>query len=235
MILQSVARRSDALIVHNELAAQTLAKHFPWAASKTHIIAFGVPEVSGIAPQKKPVVLGFFGFITPHKKLETALQALTQLSPDFSLLVAGGLLDNSHADYLESLKAFCRSNRLESRVTWLGFVPNEKIKEVFEKIDFAVLPYENVTESAVLHLALGHQKIVLTSKAPAFEAFHQKNQCTVLFSNANELASQIKRLSQNPRQAKELLESVKKFNETHSYSRFVSEHLALYQKILGEA
>jgi glycosyltransferase involved in cell wall biosynthesis len=113
----------------------------------------------GLDPAK-PVAL-FFGFVRPYKGLRYLLQAMpvVRMRHDLQLVIAGEFWhDKQH--YLEMVSDL----HIEDAV-WVHdhYVPNEEMGAYFAAADVVVLPYIDVTQSAVVQLAFGFGKPVVTT------------------------------------------------------------------------
>jgi glycosyltransferase involved in cell wall biosynthesis len=112
----------------------------------------------------KPIIL-FFGFVRPYKGLYYLLEAMARIRHelDAHLLVVGEFWRDKEA-YLEQIHDL----DLESAVTVVDqYVPNEKVPIYFSAADVVVLPYLETSQSAVMQLAYGFNKPVITTQAAA--------------------------------------------------------------------
>ncbi len=106
-------------------------------------------------------VLLFFGFVRPYKGLEYLIQALAQVRHqlDVHLLVVGEIW-GSQAYY----ERYAAEFGVTDAVTFVNrYVPNEELPAIFSAADVVVLPYISATQSAVVQLAFGFGKPVITT------------------------------------------------------------------------
>jgi glycosyltransferase involved in cell wall biosynthesis len=107
-------------------------------------------------------VLLFFGFVRPYKGLEYLLQALPLVRRELNvhLLVVGEFWSP-----LEFYQRYADEFGVAEAVTFVNrYVPNEELQPYFEMADVVVLPYISATQSAVVQLAFGFGKPVITTR-----------------------------------------------------------------------
>lgn len=172
-LTSTVLRRADALIVHSDpdyYRARALApdvrivKAFlptyepiltetPTATITYLRTQWGIPE------QRR--VLLFFGFVRPYKGLEYLIQALAEVRKHLDVhLVVVGEIWGSPAYYQRYAEEFDVAPYItfENR-----YVANEELPTIFAAADVVVLPYISATQSAVVQLAFGATKPVITT------------------------------------------------------------------------
>lgn len=170
----TVLRRGDALIVHSEQDRYKLLALLPEAhVFKAQIPSYGelvhqVDEAGASAlrrelglPEGTPILL-FFGFVRPYKGLEYLIQALPLIRAQLPahLLVVGEFW--SSAEFYER---YAREFGIEQHITFVNrYVPNEELQPYFDLADVVVLPYVSATQSAVVQLAFGFNKPVITTR-----------------------------------------------------------------------
>jgi glycosyltransferase involved in cell wall biosynthesis len=114
---------------------------------------FGLPE--------DQAVLLFFGFVRPYKGLDVLLDALpiVRRRMPIHLFVVGEMWDRT-TPYLSHIQRL----GIEACVTLVNrYVPNEELESYFSAADVVVLPYRSATQSAVIQLAFGFDKPVITT------------------------------------------------------------------------
>ena len=108
----------------------------------------------------KPVAL-FFGFVRPYKGLRYLLQAMpiVRKQHDLQLVVAGEFWHDKqrYLDMISDLE-IAHAVHVDDR-----YIPNEEMGAYFAAADVVVLPYVDVTQSAVIQLAFGYGKPVVTT------------------------------------------------------------------------
>ncbi len=170
----TVLRRGDALVVHSEQDRYRLLALLPTA----NVYKAAIPTYASLGeqphqhaprdlrrelglPADAPIVL-FFGFVRPYKGLEYLIQAMRSVRERVNahLLVVGEFWTapefyQRYADEFGVSDAMTIVNR---------YVPNEDLQPYFELADAVVLPYVSATQSAVVQLAFGFGKPVITTR-----------------------------------------------------------------------
>jgi len=169
----TVLRRADALIVHSDPDRYRARALLPQA----RIVKAFLPTYEPVSQEAKAAttaalrdqwrlldrrrVLLFFGFVRPYKGLEYLIQALAQVRHqlDVHLLVVGEIW-GSQAYY----ERYAAEFGVTDAVTFVNrYVPNEELPAIFSAADVVVLPYISATQSAVVQLAFGFGKPVITT------------------------------------------------------------------------
>jgi glycosyltransferase involved in cell wall biosynthesis len=174
-LVLTALRRGDALIVHSEQDRYKLLALLP----KARIVKAGIPTYKPVGPQTSapdtarlrhelaipsgaPVLL-FFGFVRPYKGLEYLIQAMPRIRqrlPDAHLVVAGEFWSSR-----EFYERFAEEFDARDSIRFVDrYVPNEELHPYFALADVVVLPYISATQSAVVPLAFGFNRPVITTR-----------------------------------------------------------------------
>jgi glycosyltransferase involved in cell wall biosynthesis len=110
------------------------------------------PPALATAASPKPRILAF-GYWGTYKRVDLLLETMKDVSqrvPDAQLVIAGAN-HPSTPGYLEALQERYRNNR---SITFLGYVPEEELPELFRSASVLVLPYSSAAgTSGVVHQA----------------------------------------------------------------------------------
>ncbi|MEM8533449.1 MAG: glycosyltransferase [Chloroflexota bacterium] len=170
----TVLRQGDAFIVHSEQDRVRLLALLP----NEMVTRAQIPTYADVAtqsggtssetirrqfklPDQKPIIM-FFGFVRPYKGLEYLIQALPHIlvKRDVHLLVVGEFWTSA-----EFYERYAREFGVEQAITFVNqYVPNEELQPYFDLVDVVVLPYVSATQSAVVQLAFGFGKPVITTR-----------------------------------------------------------------------
>ncbi len=170
----TVLRHGDAFIVHSEQDRHRLQALLPG----TFILKAQLPTYVELThqtlrpshddlrrslglPDGVPVLL-FFGFVRPYKGLEYLIQALriVRKERDARVLVVGEFWTS-----LEYYQHFAHEFGVEDSIVWVDrYVPDEDLGAYFGLASVVVLPYVSATQSAVVQLAFGFGKPVITTR-----------------------------------------------------------------------
>lgn len=128
----------------------------------------------------------FFTTLAPFKGLELLLQAFKELKTEFpqvSLSIAGAE-HTRFPTYAQDLKKQCSGI---SGIQWLGQVPEEKIKELFQKANIVILPYTASTgSSSVLYQSATWGRAIIASDLKEHLYIANENNLKInFFENGN--------------------------------------------------
>jgi len=125
------------------------------------------------APGFKPL---FLGYIRPNKRLDLLLEAVEPLP--MTLIVAG----ENHSPL--SLASGLHVRDRARAVVVNRLLPEPDISSFLERSSVVVLPYDDISESGILHLATAAGKPVIASDIPAFRE-RKVDQFGLLFQKGN--------------------------------------------------
>jgi len=111
-------------------------------------------------------ILLFFGQIKEVKGLDLLLRAMPAIlaeHPHTILVIAGRPWGTRFSDYQALIE---RLGIARSCVTRIHFIPDDDLPLFYQACDLVILPYRRIYQSAVLLMALGFGKAVLTSDIP---------------------------------------------------------------------
>jgi beta-1,4-mannosyltransferase len=172
-----LARFAHVLIAHDSGTADTARAELGRPARKIEIIPHG--SYVGVYPPGRPrdvvreelgvPARGFiflcFGDLRAYKEVERLLEAFASSSLPYGvLLVAGSVCAEPHGDAVRAAAA--RDPRL---VPLLGFVPEERVSELFGAADAAVIARGDGGTSGSLILALSMGLPVVAARTPVYE------------------------------------------------------------------
>ena len=229
-----IAEASDRVMVHNEFCF----KRFGYP-EKTVIIEHGCEPKEcppadeckrslGIDP-RIPIV-GYQGFISSYKGLETLIEAMTKV-PNAALLIGGGWHVEAETDYIMRLKRWSLET-LKGRCQWLGYVEDERLPTVYGAMSIVVYPSRYISESGALLMALSHGKAVIASNLPPTREKAMLG-ALMTFKSVEDLRRKIRRLLKDEALRRGLEEDAKAYAESVSWPKVAEKHLRLYEEILN--
>jgi glycosyltransferase involved in cell wall biosynthesis len=228
-----VSAGSDKVVVHNEFCA----RKFPYP---TVIIPHGCKPVEcppmdqckkgyGIHPDA--FIVGYCGFISPYKGIETLIDASTKLK-NVGLLIAGGWhTTGSETEYIAKVKKHSL-DVLEGRCQWIGYVPDDMLSTAYGAMNVVAYPSVWATESGALLTAVSHGKAVVASNVAPFRE-KEKLGALMTFKNVGDLARKIKRLMKDERLRSKLEVGARKYAEDNSWLKVAKKHITLYEQVLN--
>jgi len=229
-----VASASKKVIVHNKWCAKLFGYK-----DKITIIPHGCdPRETpprdeckrslGIDP-RAPIV-GYLGFISPIKGLETLIEAMVEVR-EAGLLIGGGWHVGEETDYIARLKDWSLK-LLPGRCMWLGYVPDERMQIVYGAMDVVVYPSRRMSESGALLTAISHGKAVIARRLPPTRE-KERLGALMTFRNTEDLVKKIKLLLKDEGLRRRLEEGARRYAESVSWGKVAEKHLALYKKVLS--
>lgn len=174
-------------------------------------------------------VLGVLGFMTPTKRFEDAIKALSFLPSSYKLLMIGGtqgarITSGNHsaekeASYEERLVRLVYEASLQNRVIITGLFLNEQLPTYLDCVDLLIAPYSQdfSGELGSASLLLAAKKPVIASNCPAFLAVQHQSHCLALFQaeDVEDLVNTIKQLATSPQQQTFLVTALNQYAEDH--------------------
>lgn len=175
---------------------------------RPHGILSGRPEYPDFSRRGKPVhrVLAFGKWGT-YKRLEPLIEAfriVAAIMPSAHLIIAGGNHPNAPG-YVESVAQQCRNDQ---RIEFTGYVPEEKLPDLFRDASVTVMPYSSSAgSSGVAHLASQYGVPILASDISDFRQLAEQEGLAIEFfktGNVASLAEGLHRILQSPERQQEM-------------------------------
>jgi glycosyltransferase involved in cell wall biosynthesis len=168
-----ICRLATAIIAHCDAAAKEIQQHF----GRSHNV-FVIPHGNYLGVYTNPLtreqaraqlgvpvdafVYGLYGNIRPYKGIEGLIDTFHRLpGEDPWLLVTGGSRDT---DYLESIRRYIGGHPRIVLRTYYRIAPLDDLLLILSAADVITLPFQSVTTSGTLMLALSSAKPII---APA--------------------------------------------------------------------
>jgi glycosyltransferase involved in cell wall biosynthesis len=232
-----IATVSNRVIVHNEFCHRRFG-----AIGPVCVIPHGMTPLQTPLPprevcrrhlgiQQEVPVVGYLGFISSYKGLESLIEAMVKV-PNAALLIGGGWIIEQETEYIINLKERA-SKLLPNRCQWLGYVPDDDVDMVYGAMNIVVYPSRFMTESGALLKALSHGKAVIASDlAPVREK--AKQGVLMTFKDVNDLTKKIKHLIADAELRQKFEEAATKFAEENSWANVARKHVELYESVVAD-
>lgn len=221
---------SNKVIVHNKFCQDRF--RLP-----TVIIPHGVKSATPMMPEEaKPLlkigkdvpVVGYLGFISNYKGLESLITAMIKV-PKAGLLICGGWHVDVQNDYIDRLQEWSKK-LLGNRVFWTGFIPEDKLGAAYGAMDILVYPSRFATESGALMHGIAYGKAIIASDV---EPFKEKEPAIMTFKDTEDLTEKINFLLQEPKLRTQQEDRAKEYAQANSWTEIAKRHVKLYGEILG--
>lgn len=82
----------------------------------------------------------YVGGISPNKNLATLVEAYARIRPEWKLLLVGDYESDGFLSCYRELRMAVQSSGLESRILFTGYVPDEKLIEIYRGASLFVMP-----------------------------------------------------------------------------------------------
>jgi len=135
------------------------------------------------------------GVITAIKNFETLLAALKDLDFDFHLCIAGSPANRQDRAYFRELESLTKRLGLKERVSWLGWLPRERLLGVLAASHLLVAPSRHEGMSNILLEALALGVPCVAMKTP--ESLELLRSEILLFESTEGLSKIIKKFQGN--------------------------------------
>ena len=223
---------SDKMIVHNEFCKKRLrfdSEVIPHGCKPSETMPREkAMKRLGIDP-KVPLV-GYCGFISHYKGLETLIEAVSKI-PKSALLLGGGWHAGPGTQYMASLNQMTQ-RLLPNRCKWLGFVPDEDLPMVYGGMDILCYPSIYATESGALLMGLSHGKATIASRIAPFRSKEKLGALTT-FKGVNSLVKKIRLLLRDDEYRTSLEEGAQRYAFENRWEKIADRHIELYKEVLN--
>ena len=181
--LRRLLRRVDAVVVHSRYGARYLTDELGAPSERVHVVPHGVfdyltrlpagrPLADELAAVEGPVIL-FFGLLRSYKGLDVLLDAFREIEGAELWIVGLPLMP------LEELRA--RANGSRGRVRFIPrFVDDDEVPALFRRADVVALPYRQIDQSGVVHVALAFDKPLVLSRVGGFTELGEEHDAALL-------------------------------------------------------
>jgi glycosyltransferase involved in cell wall biosynthesis len=194
---------SDFIIVHNQFSYDTLLENMHIEnPNKVAIIKHGgyldhigeplnkidIRHELGLDPLGKYML--FFGQIKDVKGLDVLLEAMSKVTEDIKLIIAGKPWRNDFSLYDQQIKKLGLNSRI---IKMIRFIEDDEREKLFFSADVNILPYRIIFQSGVLLMAMSHGLPVIASDLPANKEIINDEDHGILFTSedSNSLAQKI--------------------------------------------
>jgi glycosyltransferase involved in cell wall biosynthesis len=224
---RGVARLASAVVVHDP--------SFRAVVPEASVVRHGVVEFEDPRPDLAKVALGLdpdrlsvlcFGFLSPYKGLEQALEAAEEAGPAVEMVVAGG----EHPRLAGSGYAAELRCRYGSVARFLGYVPEKQVASVFAAADLLLLPYPRpFATSGPYAQALGHGTPILCS--PELGACLGAGSEMVVATDRPTLARRLRELSADRAQLAALGARTRSLAKGRSWQHAAEQYASIYEEV----
>jgi len=243
---KKLMKRSDALIAVSKYTVDELTELYGIDEKKIHVIYNGV-DVQKFKPkpnkaelrrefglEEETKIVLFVGRLYHRKGLEILLRSIPPVLQEFSnvkFVISGKGFKQKE----ESLRKLAKQLDIEDHVSFLGYVPDEKLPNLYATSDIFVLPaiYENFPFAILEAQSTGLP--VISTEVGGIAEFLVDNENGFLIKpgDPTQLTQRVLTLLQDPKLAKEMgMYGRKLIEEKFSWRLITSQVIDLYHKLL---
>jgi len=246
---KKLMKRSDALIAVSKYTVDELTKLYGIKKEKIHVIYNGV-DVEKFKPRPNRVemhrefgleddikIVLFVGRLYHRKGLEILLRSIPPVLKEFSnvrFVISGKGFKKKE----ENLRNLAKELNIENYVTFLGYVPDEKLPLLYSASDIFVLPaiYENFP-FAILEAQATGLPVISTKVGGIPELLvDNENGFVIAPGDSTELTQRLLVLLQDAKLAKEMGDCGRKLiEEKFDWRLITSQVINLYRELLETA
>lgn len=185
LILKTMCRELDGIIVHGQKHADILKTIFDADPSKIFFVPHGAREMDLIPDASKKLnletkkVLLLAGYFRPTKCFDRIVDIfpyIVEKVPDAWLVISGKLRVLEFSAYRTMLFNKINNSIVKDRIeVFRGQFPQKTFDTVLSAADILVLPYEAGAQSGIMSHAMTFGKPVVTSTLPAFVEIIEKS------------------------------------------------------------
>jgi glycosyltransferase involved in cell wall biosynthesis len=226
-------RRSNGLIVPFPSTAEHISERFGVAKERIEVIPLGIDRrhyYHDPAIAKRRFRIGFLGEAKRAKGLDTAILAFAQVLetlPDAFLTIA------SRGNELDEMKALARRTLPGERYEFVGFVPDEEMRQYYSELDLFLFPSRyGFGMSPVEAMACGTPAIA--ARTLDSSDFFTENLSLVEPGSPGELAERIVLLLTNREHYEALRGWGLQRAQALSWDRMAERYVAFWQRIRDE-
>jgi glycosyltransferase involved in cell wall biosynthesis len=209
-----IASRCRFITCNSEYTKKELIEHLGVDESRVNIVRFGISLKLQPKPKKDSVFrIGTLSYLDPRKRIDLMIQAFLTADVDGELII-GGVGKDYHR-----LKRLARQDK---RIKFPGFIPEERLPEFYNSLDFFVFPTKIEGYGLPIVEAFACKKpVILLDDAIVTDEI--KSRCTLVDNLADFL--------RNPKTDQDI-EANYLFARTHDWDACVQKYLNLYQQVL---
>lgn len=184
------------------------------------------------------LVLACFGFILPHKGIDTLVESIKPLARASKrrvrLLGLNSTLDSRSEDTLRACEKRARALGVDDQITWItDFRPIDECVQLLGMADYIVFPYKETRESAsgAVTIGLAALKPVLVSPLPIFSDL---SDCTWRMAGAEvqDIVDAVCTLEKDPERVRQLIATQQEWLAERNWSRVSARLDAVIQGLL---
>ncbi|MBP7740809.1 glycosyltransferase family 4 protein [Candidatus Woesebacteria bacterium] len=223
VIVKFAVNKAKKIIVPAETIKQTVIKFYPETKEKIVVTKEGADiwdkEITTTKKLKKTLL--YVGSLYPHKNIKIVLRALTELET-YKLLIVG-----SRNIFRENIESFIKFKEIEDKVTFLGYLSDEKLAKLYSRVTALVQPSLSEGFGLTGLEAMSLKTPILASNIPIFNEIYQD--VAYYFSPYSE-TSFISAVHELENDDKKRLDEGVKLAKSYSWTKMAKNTLEVYSE-----
>lgn len=252
IILQTIAKRSDKIVVMGKIAINLLNKIYGVPLNKICYVEHGAPDIE--PPTENPVrsnpqfkgrkILLTFGLISRNKGLETVIRALPGIvrdHPDVLYVILGnthpGVVKNSGEEYREHLVQLADSLGVSKNLVFINrYVQEEDLMNYLSAADIYISPYLNeaqITSGTLSYAIRAGAAVVATPYWHAKELLADGRGRLFNFKDERGLATVVNDLLNDPQKLQEIKDNAYSYGLNLRWPVVGKNYIDIIRKVIN--
>jgi len=227
LVTRIAVKKAEKIIVPAETIKDTVIQFYPKTHNKIVVTKEGAnitdkPINKNIVKMKKTLL--YVGSLYPHKNLKLVLNALKFL-PKYKLLIAG-----SRNVFQDRVKEYIKYKDISDQVEFLGFVPDQKLSELYSSVTALVQPSfsEGFGLTGVEAMSFGTS--ILASDIPIFREIYKD---TAFYFSPFSVASFVQAVHAQENNPENYNKEGINLAKTYSWEKMTNQTLEVYKSVLN--
>ena len=235
--LPAVIKGSDAVVCISEFTRQEVLERYPRVPEEKLKVIHGGVDLERFRPCSPGVIKEHYdlndyllcvGEIRPYKNMENVFRAL-ELWPDGPRLAISGKFLGDQKDRLESL---AHSLKIENRIVWLGYVPDDLLPNLYSEATAFIFPslYEGFGLPLVEAMACGCP--TLCSNMASLPEIGGKAAHFFDPLEISDMAESIRKVCEDSKYRQKLVQCGSKHAKKFNWDSSFKKHMDLFETVL---
>jgi glycosyltransferase involved in cell wall biosynthesis len=233
-IVEQAVKKADRILVPAVTIQQTISRYYPKVKDKILVTPEGIDQnflnqkksaaASTVSSSEKNKKLLYVGSLYPHKNIRVVINALKKL-PNFTLLIVG-----TRNVFQDQVRDYTRYHGLESKVQFLGYVPDSELVLLYRQSLALVQPSlsEGFGLTGVEAMAAGLP--VIASDIPLFHEVYKDGAVYFNPQESDDFIRAVHRLADSNRTR--LIQKGKRIAQGYSWDKMVLQTAQAYSSVL---
>jgi len=233
-VFDSAVRRANKIIVPSRAVKDELVKFYLVPEQKVFVTYEGVQVIKD-SKEKMPVKGSYFvytGNAYPHKNIKRLIEAMVSLNKKSDQMIKL-IISSSRGIFTQRLEKMINDYSAESCVKLLGFVPDEKLPDLYKNsLGFV---YPSLSEGFGLQglEAMTLKTLLLASDIAVFKEIYQDNAIYFNPKNSESITDALEEVSKmNPLERDKRIKKAEDFAKRYSWDKMAKETLNIYNSII---